>query len=641
MIVQTPGVYIKEKSLLPGSVAGVSTAIPAFIGITEIKPDNKTHRIKSMFEFQNLFGGAYDPNFRMDNGQAIPNKRYFLYDSLKTYFTNGGGPCHIVSVGTYDGVSIGDMATELATGIPRAGAIDEATLLLMPDMHFQYDDSTDLVSLNSADYSSLASSLINESAYRQDRFALLDYRSMDATMLDIRNWIVSSSSDLRYGAVYYPWLRETNGYKVSFDQLSGISTSGNELDAVVDINTDLQTLKTAYNGNIYDLNSLKSEYNDLASQNATKANLAALIKFLYDLIGNLDASTTIIDGQVDAYRNGLSFNTNFTENVKRLAWFRGELVDAAKTPANSDLLGSTPPSLSWDDTWVSLSIENSSTQTNYLTYSALEGDFADLGYPDPTGDNNAERITKTISDLNSGIYVDLNAIFAGIAGLFDAVLSRKKLLEDQLFAKNSHYADARIVVENYMKQLPSQGAVAGIYCKNDRERGVWKSPANIAVQGIEKPLVEVSNEEQDRLNVDATSGKSINVIRTFTGKGSLVWGARTLDGNSNEWRYISVRRFFNYAEESIKKAMNDFVFEPNNARTWVKIKAMVVSFLAEQWKAGALVGNKMDEAFFVRVGEDTTTETEILQGKINIQIGMAVARPAEFIILEFSHYTKA
>jgi hypothetical protein len=166
---------------------------------------------------------------------------------------------------------------------------------------------------------------------------------------------------------------------------------------------------------------------------------------------------------------------------------------------------------------------------------------------------------------------------------------------------------------------------------------VWKSPANIAVQGIEKPMVEISNAEQDSLNEDASSGKSINAIRTFTGKGPLVWGARTLDGTSNEWRYIAVRRFFSYAEESIQKAMNNFVFEPNNARTWVKIRAMVTSFLVEQWKAGALVGTQMDEAFFVRVGEETTEETEILAGIINVQIGMAVARPAEFIIIEFSH----
>jgi phage tail sheath protein FI len=161
----------------------------------------------------------------------------------------------------------------------------------------------------------------------------------------------------------------------------------------------------------------------------------------------------------------------------------------------------------------------------------------------------------------------------------------------------------------------------------------------MAILGIEKPVVEVSNREQDSLNVDANTGKSINVIRTFTGKGPIIWGARTLAGNDAEWRYVSVRRFFNFAEKSIKKSLESLVFEPNNPRTWVKIKAMVTSFLVEQWKAGALAGTKIEEAFFIEIGPNTTTNAELLAGIINVQIGMAVARPAEFIVVEFSHQT--
>jgi phage tail sheath protein FI len=163
----------------------------------------------------------------------------------------------------------------------------------------------------------------------------------------------------------------------------------------------------------------------------------------------------------------------------------------------------------------------------------------------------------------------------------------------------------------------------------------------MAIQGIEKPIVEVSNRQQDDLNVDSIAGKSINVIRTFTGKGPLIWGARTLAGNDNEWRYISVRRFFNFAEESIGISLRDFLFEPNNELTWVKIKAMITSFLVNQWQLGALTGATMSEAFFVNVGEDTTSPADINNGIINIKVGLAVARPAEFIILEFSHHLKS
>jgi phage tail sheath protein FI len=143
---------------------------------------------------------------------------------------------------------------------------------------------------------------------------------------------------------------------------------------------------------------------------------------------------------------------------------------------------------------------------------------------------------------------------------------------------------------------------------------------------------------QDGLNVDAGSGKSINAIRSFTGKGTLVWGARTLAGNDNEWRYVSVRRFFNMVEESVKKATAQFVFEPNDANTWVKVRAMIENFLILQWRAGALAGAKPDDAFYVRVGlGQTMTADDILNGYMHIEIGLAVVRPAEFIVLKFSH----
>jgi uncharacterized protein len=152
------------------------------------------------------------------------------------------------------------------------------------------------------------------------------------------------------------------------------------------------------------------------------------------------------------------------------------------------------------------------------------------------------------------------------------------------------------------------------------------------------PTVKLTDADQEGLNVDPVAGKSINAIRAFTGKGTIVWGARTLDGNSNEWRYVSVRRFFNFAEESIKKGSGWVVFEPNDANTWTRVQAMIENFLIKQWRAGALAGAKPEDAFYVKVGLGTTmTALDILEGRMNIEIGMAVVRPAEFIILKFSH----
>ncbi|NEQ45480.1 MAG: phage tail sheath family protein [Leptolyngbya sp. SIOISBB] len=199
------------------------------------------------------------------------------------------------------------------------------------------------------------------------------------------------------------------------------------------------------------------------------------------------------------------------------------------------------------------------------------------------------------------------------------------------------YAAVRQELDRYTVILPPAAAVAGVYATVDRTRGVWKSPANESLTGVRSLTVNIDNRVQDDLNVHPT-GKSINALRFFTGKGNLVWGARTLAGNDNEWRYVAVRRFFNMAEESIKKATEAFVFEPNDANTWIKVKAMIENFLILQWRAGALAGAKPEDAFYVRVGLGVTmTAQDILEGRMNVELGMAVVRPAEFIILKFSH----
>jgi phage tail sheath protein FI len=203
---------------------------------------------------------------------------------------------------------------------------------------------------------------------------------------------------------------------------------------------------------------------------------------------------------------------------------------------------------------------------------------------------------------------------------------------------NLEKANVRLAISNYSIVLPPSASVAGVYARVDNARGVWKAPANEALLAVSGVTCEISDEIQAKLNVDATSGKSINAIRFFAGRGIKIWGARTLDGNSNEWRYVSVRRYFNMVEESTKKASEGFVFEPNDANTWVKVKAMIENFLINQWRSGALAGAKPEHAFYVKIGiNETMTAFDILEGKMIVEIGLAVVRPAEFIILRFSH----
>lgn len=194
------------------------------------------------------------------------------------------------------------------------------------------------------------------------------------------------------------------------------------------------------------------------------------------------------------------------------------------------------------------------------------------------------------------------------------------------------------VAKRFYRQCPPSGAIAGIMATTDSNKGVWSAPANQSINGIKGLTRFINDNAQSTLNVDATAGKSINAIREFTGKGYMVWGARTLDGNSNEWRYVSVRRFYNYVEESIKKSTSWAVFQANNASTWAQLEGQISNFLTELWRQGALVGKTPDEAFFVHIGKNISmTEAEILEGKLVIKIGLATVRPAEFVILQFSH----
>jgi phage tail sheath protein FI len=198
------------------------------------------------------------------------------------------------------------------------------------------------------------------------------------------------------------------------------------------------------------------------------------------------------------------------------------------------------------------------------------------------------------------------------------------------------YAEVKAFINGARLTLPPSGAIAGVYAATDRTRGVWKAPANVPLALVAAPAVKVTNDVQDGLNIDATSGKSVNALRAFYGKGTLVWGARTLAGNDGEWRYVNVRRFANFVEESVQKAVGRFVFEPNDANTWVRVRSMIENFLINQWRDGALMGEKPEHAFRVAVGlGQTMTPQDVIDGYMLVEVHLAIVRPAEFIVLKF------
>jgi uncharacterized protein len=214
--------------------------------------------------------------------------------------------------------------------------------------------------------------------------------------------------------------------------------------------------------------------------------------------------------------------------------------------------------------------------------------------------------------------------------------NRNSMLHQSLVVLSTTYVQLMAEIKNRLNLLPPSAAMAGIYSLVDSSRGVWKAPANVAVSMVNAPAVNISAAEQEQMNVDAITGKSINAIRPFPGIGTLVWGARTLDGNSQDWRYINVRRTMIMIEQSLKLACRAYVFEPNDAGTWTTIKSMINNFLNNLWKQGALAGAVPEQAFDVQVGLGATmTPTDILDGLLKITVKLAIVRPAEFIVITF------
>lgn len=191
------------------------------------------------------------------------------------------------------------------------------------------------------------------------------------------------------------------------------------------------------------------------------------------------------------------------------------------------------------------------------------------------------------------------------------------------------------VMLNRENVLPAGGAMAGVYTTTDRNQGVWNAPANIALNAVVRPTFAVNDAIQGELNVPV-DGKAVNAIRSFIARGTVVWGARTLDGNSNDWRYIQIRRTIVYVEQSIKNSLNMFVFAPNDGATWQAVTSMVSGFLQDLWNQGGLLGGTAAEAFNVQCGLGSTmTGQDILDGNMIVQVVLQMIRPAEFIELTF------
>lgn len=613
---KTPGVYINEIDAFPPSVAQVATAIPAFIGYTEKGPLVPT-RISSFMEFEQFFGGApkpasvsveLDANLLPTDNSTVTESKFKLYNSLRLFYGNGGGVCYIVSVGNYTAsISKGDFYADGDTtvGLGKLTKFDEPTLLLFPDA----------INLSATDLGLIQQQALLQCADLMDRFTIMDVKQELGLIADSEKFRDSvGNQNLKYGSSYYPYLKSAFPYTYKFNDINGTGAGKVNFASIYSSNATIKGSLEKFSAVSSAINDYSADYLALDKDKVVLlndfSNTDEYYEKLWDMLAVLGKPSDLADpleAQLKAYLEN-NIKVSLKQYAQRLVDFKVE-YDTIETPL---AYGPAP------DFDVAIWGPFTATLPNNLYDGLL----------DTSGSSDLSKIQLALDKLQLQI---LNAMTAAIASLESYATAE----ENNLISSIPIYAAIVTKLSQAMNTVPPSGAIAGIYAQTDATRGVWKSPANISVNGIIGLTDDINDAEQEDMNIHET-GKSINAIRKFTGKGFMVWGGRTLAGNSNDWRYVNVRRLANMIEESVKKAAMQFVFEPNVALTWVSVKGMIDNYLTTLWKDGALAGAKPEHAFFVSVGlNETMSAQDILEGRMIVKIGYAPSRPTEFIVLEF------
>lgn len=213
------------------------------------------------------------------------------------------------------------------------------------------------------------------------------------------------------------------------------------------------------------------------------------------------------------------------------------------------------------------------------------------------------------------------------------VLEHRELFDSSYAALYNPWLQVFDPLEKRNIFVPPSGSVAGVYARSDSTRGVEKAPANEVVRGVSGLDVQYNRGEQDILNP-----QGVNLIRSFSGQGIRIWGARTTSSNSL-WKYINIRRLFIFVEESIKQGTNWVVFEPNDERLWARVHRTIDAFLTRVWRGGALQGSAPSDAFYIDISSNTMSQDDIDNGRLICVIGIAPVKPAEFVVFRITQKT--
>lgn len=576
---KTPGVYLVEKDAFPGSVVEVATAVPAFIGYTEKTEYNKNSlinkpvRITSFAEYLSIFGGA--PSVRYTYKKDNSNDAKAVLSAKPAFRLYDSMRIFFQNGGTTCYIcSVGGYTVEKEKPDPT--------------------DNTKKITVienNEIDQEVLCKGI---TPFEKEQ---------EPTLMIIPDAVSLADAGL-CANVHTALLAHCNKMQNRFtilDVFEGFTERNLEKDCVADFREKVGTMYLNYGASYYPW---------------VKTNV----------VSSNEVSFAIIEPEKDD---------------------KGQVTGTPYKQLADDMKISVLPDLTDDDykDLVAANLENFPADLFPINiekdFDAVKKTLDKVVVPeakpdDPDDVKNKEKIKAQLNNLCSYLQKnkDLIKIFQRLSS-FDMTNDDPTDLHNQLMAVCPAYVEMVSQMLDELNLMAPSAAMAGVYARVDNSNGVWKAPANVSINGVVSTAVNMTNEEQEDLNVPL-NGKAVNAIRYFIGDGIKVWGARTLNGNSLDWRYINVRRTIIMLEESIKQACKAYVFENNTATTWLTMKNMIDNFLNGIWRRGGLAGQTPEDAYEVHVGlGDTMTADDILEGYLRITVKVALIRPAEFIELTF------
>lgn len=601
---KTPGVYVVEKNAFPNSVVEVSTAVPAFIGYTESAKNgskslsNVPWRINSLAEYEQYFGGAPKPKFKLEPGEDESSAIFIDKNTIKITISFLHGQLALVKKTTTDlekikakeGVSDELVNTNTTKLNEAKSALSKSLTDFYDNFTAVYDDAENEITKGLKEIQTLLDGEITTEQVKQIDTAFSDLLlSVDSNTVAPKYYDLSREDS--YNLYYHLRFFFANGggscyilsvgnyeQEIEKDKLEkAITLLLKEQEPTIVLVPEAVYLKNAQD--CYDIQTavLKHCGNDMRNRIA-----------LFDIYnGNRDRNHEKGD-VVTEFREAIG--TEFMDfGAVYYPWLNTSIVSENEV-SFKNLIDS------WDNLKPLLYIHSIYLGSYIASLEKVVQAIKDKKYTDPN-----EEIT-------------LHKIFSKQSPIYTFIIKEKL---------------------QQLNLLPPASAMAGTYTLVDNTKEVWKAPANIGISNVISPTVNISHANQEDLNVPL-NGKAVNAIRYFVGEGIKVWGARTLDGNSLDWRYINVRRTMIMLEESIKNATKAFVFEPNTANTWVSVRSMINNFLNGIWKRGGLAGAVPDDAFSVHIGlGETMISEDVLEGIMRITVLVAIVRPAEFIEITF------